>query len=158
MNVYDDLPRWGERFEGERVPSDVDADYGGAGHNYPSAARDPEQVRLAEAMADAYNELPIVPYINDGNDFWELFAAAVASRLAAAPQESRVTPDLRAIVRDCIYGLRRQSDISREDIADVLERALADTGSAEWHHRCDIPACNCGRCHHCGADMPEPPL
>jgi hypothetical protein len=25
----------------------------------------------------------------------------------------------------------------------------------DWHHRCDIAACNCGRCHHCGAEMPE---
>jgi hypothetical protein len=26
----------------------------------------------------------------------------------------------------------------------------------DWHHRCDIPACNCGRCHQCGQEMPEP--
>ena len=26
----------------------------------------------------------------------------------------------------------------------------------DWHHRCDIPACNCGRCHQCGEDMPDP--
>lgn len=25
----------------------------------------------------------------------------------------------------------------------------------DWHHRCDIPACNCGRCHGCGKEMPE---
>jgi hypothetical protein len=30
-----------------------------------------------------------------------------------------------------------------------------DDHGEDWHHRCDIPACNCGRCHQCGEDMPE---
>jgi hypothetical protein len=29
-------------------------------------------------------------------------------------------------------------------------------GPEDWHHRCDIAACNCGRCHQCGEDMPDP--
>ncbi len=44
--------------------------------------------------------------------------------------------------------------IPREDF-DAARRLV--TPEHDWHHRCDIAACNCGRCHQCGEIVAEHP-
>jgi hypothetical protein len=79
--------------------------------------------------------------------------------------ESEAVAADRASLAEKVRGLRGWPDENAHwhpdprgaylETVSVLALIEGKQPEHDWHSRCDVAACNCGRCHQCGEVVPE---